>query len=210
MKKLESTKKIISGSVIRIYKKGFGYSKITVVDNTDYYLAVMADDDLFHAFHEGDQSEAYFWVEDVASYEFKLQLIGRIVSGPRILFFGHTEAIARSTDRKCLTATVSIPIKFFMFDPGDTEKGITSEEIVFHEGAVVLLSDREATIQTKNAIGGSKFLKGQIQINGQIVELVGMVDIIHETKGIYNVLFAGMYEKDTKLLLDFIFNTYRE
>jgi len=210
MKKLESTRRIISGSVIRIYKKGFGYSKITVIDNTDYYLAAMAEDDLFNAIHEGDQSEAYLWVEDVASYEFTLQLIGRIVSGPRILFFGQTEAISRSTERKCLTATVNIPIKFFMFDPGDPEKGITSEEIVFHEGSVILLSDREATIQTRNAIGASRFLKGHVMISGQIVELVGMVDPINESKGIYNVLFAGMYEKDRKLILDFIYNTYRE
>lgn len=210
MKKLETTRKIINGSDIRIYKKGFGYSKITVIDNTDYYLAAMADDDLFHAFHEGDQSEAYLWVEDVASYEFKLQLVGRIVSGPRILFFGHTDAITRSSDRKCLTATVSIPIKFFMFDAGDTDKGITSEEIVFHQGSVILLSDREATIQTRDAIGGSKFLKGHVVVNGQIVELVGMVDPLHESKGIYNVLFAGMHDKDRKLLLEFIFNSYRE
>ncbi|HOT46755.1 MAG TPA: hypothetical protein PLM53_00045 [Spirochaetota bacterium] len=210
MKKLESTRKIISGSVIRIYKKGFGYSKITVIDNTDYYLAAMADDDLFNAFHEGDLAEAYIWVEDVASYEFRLQLIGRIVSGPRVLFFSHTDEIARSTERKCLTATVRMPIKFFMFDPGDTEKGITSEEIVYHEGAVILLSDREATIQTKDDIRKARFLKGHIVINGQIIELVGMVDSLNEPKGIYNVLFASMHEKDRKLLLDFIFSTYRE
>ncbi len=210
MKKLETTRKIISGSVIRIYKKGFGYSKLTIIDNTDYYLAAMADEDLFNAFHEGDRAEAYIWVEDVASYEFRLQLIGRIVSGPLILFFGHTEEIARSTERKCLTATVHVPIRFFMFDPGDTDKGITSEEIVYHEGAVILLSDREATIQTKNDISRSRFLKGQIVVNGQVVELVGMVDPLNESKGIYNVLFAGMHEKDRKMILDFIFSTYRE
>ncbi len=210
MKKLESTRKIISGSVIRIYKRGFGYSKITVIDATDYYLAAMADDELFHAFQEGDQVEAYLWVEDVASYEFTLQFIGRIMLGPRILFFSHTEAITRSTDRKCLTATVTIPIKFFMFDPGDTEKGITSEEIIFHEGSVILLSDREATIQTKIDISGSRFLKGHVRISGQIIEMVGMVDPINEAKGIYNVLFAGMHEKDRKHILDFIFNIYRE
>ncbi|HNW30034.1 MAG TPA: hypothetical protein PKN50_16260 [Spirochaetota bacterium] len=210
MKKLDSTRKIISGSVIRIYKKGFGYSKITVVDNTDYYLAAMVDEDLFNAFHEREWSEAYIWVEDVASYEFRLQLIGRIISGPRIFFFSHTEEIARSNERKCLTATVHIPFKFFMFDPGDTEKGITSEEIVYHEGAVILLSDREATIQTKDDISRSRFLKGHIVINGQIVELVGMVDSLNESKGIYNVLFAGTHEKDRKVLLDFIFSTYRE
>ncbi len=210
MKKLESTRKIINGSVIRIYKKGFGYSKITVIDSTDYYLAAMADDDLHSAIREGDSLDSYLWVEDVASYEFELPFIGKIVTGPPILFFGHTEAIVRSSDRKCLTATVRIPFKFFTFDPGDTTRGITSEQIVYHEGTVVLLSDREATIQTKEKIGKSRFLKGQTAIQGQIIELVGMVDELNESKGIYNVLFAGMHEKERKTILDYIFTTYRE
>ncbi|MBP7734944.1 MAG: hypothetical protein KA369_03115 [Spirochaetes bacterium] len=210
MKKLESTRKIINGSDIRIYKKGFGYSKITVIDSTDYYLAAMADDDLYRAIREGDRVDSYLWVEDVASYEFELAYIGKITSGPPIIFFGHTDAITRSPDRKCLTATVKIPFKFFMFDPGDTKKGITSEHIVYHEGTVVLLSDREATIQTKEKIGGSRFLKGQVAIQGQVIELVGMVDELNESKGIYNVLFAGMHEKERKAILEFIFATYRE
>ncbi len=210
MKKLESTRKIINGSVIRIYKKGFGYSKITVIDSTDYYLAAMADDELYRAIREGDSLDSYLWVEDVASYEFELSFIGKILTGPPILFFGHTDAIVRSGDRKCLTATVKIPFKFFTFDPGDTTRGITSEQIVYHEGTVVLLSDREATIQTKEKIGASRFLKGQAAIQGQVIELVGMVDELNESKGIYNVLFAGMHEKERKTILDFIFTTYRE
>lgn len=210
MKKLESTRKIAGGSVIRIYKKGFGYSKITVIDATDYYLAVLADDDLFLTLREGELVEGYLWVEDVASYEFELQLIGKISSGPKILFFSHTDAIIRSSDRKCLTATVNIPMKFFMFDPGVSEKGITSEEIIFHDGTIILLSDREATVQTQDDISGSRFMKGHIKINGQIVELVGMVDQINDKKGIYNLLFAGLNDRDRKQLLEFIFNIYRE
>jgi hypothetical protein len=210
MRKLESTKKITIGSTIRVYRKGFGYSILFVIGNNDYYLAGLASDDFASFVTDSDTVEAYFWPEDVSSYEFNLMIIGRISVGPRILFFGHTEDITRNAERKCLTAEVNIPIKFFTFDPGERERGITSEEIVTHAGSIILLSDREATIRSTADISGCRFLKGHIILDNETIELVGMVDVINEKKNIYNLLFAGMSDRVRNLLLDYIFSIYRE
>jgi len=59
MKKLETTRKIIIGSTIRVYKKGFGYSKFEGLENNDYYLAALARDHFFTSVGTGDTIEAY-------------------------------------------------------------------------------------------------------------------------------------------------------
>lgn len=210
MKKLETTRKIIIGSTIRVYKKGFGYSKFDVIENNDYYIAAMASDDFFASVGAGDALEAYLWVEDVASYEFKLEIIGKIVSGPPIIFFNHNRAITRSEQRKCLTAQVGIPIKFFTFDPGNPTRGVTTEQIVFHTGTIILLADREATIKSDDDINGSRFLKGTITLDGETIELVGMIDCLNDKKNMYNIIFTGMHEKVRNRILDHIFTIYRE
>lgn len=210
MKKLDTTRKIFVGSIIRAYKKGFGYSTLTVIENSDYYMAALAGEEFFIATRDGDAVEAYLWVEDVASYEFTLKVIGRIVTGQPIMFFDHTDAVSRNSERKCLTAQVDIPIQFFTFDPGEANRGVSSEEIVFNSGSVILLSDREATIKSGIDLSGSKFLKGSIRIGKETVELIGKIETINKSKMIYNVLFAGMHDRVRNLILEYIFSTYRE
>lgn len=210
MKKLETTRKIIIGSTIRVYKKGFGYSKFEVIENNDYYIAAMARNDFFESAGAGDTLETYLWVEDEASYEFILEIIGKIVTGPPIIFLNHTRAIRRSENRKCLTAQVNIPIKFFTFDPGDSSKGITTEQIIVQTGAIILLADREATIRSDVDLQGSRFIKGTITLDDETIELVGMMDCINEAKNIYNIIFTGMNEKVRNRILDHIFTIYRE
>lgn len=210
MKKLEDTKKIIVGSVIRLYYRGFGYSMLTVHDNNEAYLAMTAKDDLFNAIRDGDNVEAYLWVEDIASYEFTLRCIGRISVGPRIIFFEHTDRIIRSEERKCLAVEVDIPIHFFAVDPTRGEGGITTEEIVMHDGTIILLTDREATIRSQADIGGCRFLKGTAEIDGESLEILGIVEAVNESRGIYTIIFSGISERTLHLIQDFIFMNYRE
>jgi hypothetical protein len=210
MKKLGTTKKITHGSMLRMYLKGFGYATLTVIGKSEYYLAGLTGDEFFNSAHEGDQVEGYLWVEVVASYEFSLTIIGKISMGPRILFFSHTDRILRSAERKCLTAQVDIPLEFFPFDPGDPHKGISTEKIVYHTGRVILLTDREATIRSDDDIIGARFLKGNIRLEGDFIELVGMVDTVNESKKIYNLIFSGMHDKERNRILDYVFSHYRE
>jgi hypothetical protein len=210
MKKLDTTKRIIVNCVIRVYRKGFGYSKVTIVDNNEYFITALADEEFFDYCRENDIVEAYLWVEDIASYEFTLTVIGKMAPGLRFLFFAHTDMITRNEQRKCLTATVDIPMQFFTFDPGDREKGITTEEIVYHTGSVILLSDREATVRSNVDLREAKFLKGHISIKNELIELVGMIDPINVSKKVYNVIFAGMNERVRNHILEYIFSIYRE
>lgn len=210
MKKLEDTKKIIPGSVIRIYRHGFGYSMLTVHENNEAYLALAGRDDIFRAIGDGNDVEAYLWVEDIASYEFTLRCIGRISIGPCILFFEHTDKIVRSEERKCLAVEVEIPIRFFATDPGKGEGGITTEEIVQHDGTIILLTDREATIRIGADIRGSRLLKGTAEIGGESLEILGIVEVVNEPKGIYSVIFSGISERTRNSIQDFIFMNYRE
>ena len=88
--------KIPPQSLLRVYKKGFGYGKMTVIDVNEYYLAALADNDFFNAVSDGDKLQAYLWVEDVASYEFEFDIIGRIDTRHKILFFRHTDHLLKS------------------------------------------------------------------------------------------------------------------
>ena len=210
MKKLEDTRKIINGSVVRVYYRGFGYSMLTVYDSSDAYLAVTAEDDLFNAIREGDYVEAYLWVEDVASYEFTLRCIGRIAHGPRILFFEHTRQITRSEERKCLAAEVDLPIRFFGVEPSRGDRGITTEEIVMHNGTIRLITDREATMTTAADIGESRFLKGTVDIGGEPLELLGIIEAVDGRENTYMITFSGISDRTRNRIQDYIFMNYRE
>ncbi len=210
MKKLESTRKIPAGSILRIYKKGFGYTKFTLIDNSDYYFAGLVSEDFFESSQNGDFVEAYLWIEDVASYEFTSQIIGRIVTVPHLLFFGHTGQIRHSSERKCLTAVVDMPIKFFYFDPGETHKGISSIDIVTHTGRIILLTDREATIKCDGDHYTDRFLKGHLRIGEEDIEILGKVEEVNPPKKIINVRFSGMRDEDRIKILDYVFSHYRE
>lgn len=210
MKKLETTRKIIPGSVIRVYRKGFGYTTLTIIDNNDYYLSALSGEDFFNFCRENSTVEAYLWVEDVASYQFTLTVIGKIAPGPRVLFFGHTDKITRSPERKCLTATVNIPMQFFTFDPDDNGRGISTKQITSHAGSVILLSDREATLRTDTDLSGEKFLKGTIRIKDEIIELMGKITSDAYEKNTYSILFTGMHDRVRNHILEYIFSIYRE
>lgn len=210
MKKLETTRKIIPGSVIRVYRKGFGYTTLVIVDNNEYYLSALSDEEFFNFCRENDTVEAYLWVEAVASYRFTLTVTGKIAPGNRFIFFNHTDKIIRSTERKCLTASVNIPIQFFTFDPAENGRGITSTAIVPHAGSVIRLSDREATIRTDADLSGSKFLKGSIRIRDEMIEVVGRITDTGDEKNTHVILFTGMHDKVRNHILKYVFSIYRE
>jgi len=210
MKKLENTKNIHIGSLIRAYKKGFGYGRLTVIDNGDRYLGALCEGDFFKAVSEGDKIEMYLWVEEVASYEFTMDLIGRIITDPKVLFFSHTDRIERSEERRCLSATVDIPLKFFIFNPVEKEKGVHSEEVVFHNGKLVLLEDRAAALKCVTALKEGSYMKGHVTLGETGIEFVGKIISLNPDRQIYMVEFTGMHEKDRNTILEFIFSTYRE
>ena len=153
--------------------------------------------------------EAYLWVEDIASYEFRAQVIGRISIGPPVLFFAHTNQVVRSTERKCLTATTDIPLTFFTFNPEKDSRAVSSEEVVSQKGKIILLTDREAAIKTESSIQG-RFIKGRMTVSNEEIEIIGRLEDINPDKNVYNVLFVGMNDKTRMKILDYVYSVYRE
>ena len=208
MKNLESTRNIPEKSILRVYKKGFGYSRLEVLINTEYFLCARAEDDFMKSLDEGDSLETYLWVENVASYDFPLSVSGKISRPESMIFFEHTDKITRSEERKCLTAKVSLPLRFFIFTSRRIQKSFTSEEIVYHSGTVTEMSDREFLIQTDDDLPEKHFIYGHIPVNGETLEVIGKYSSMGS--GSYSVMLNGMSDRDRMKLLEYIFNTYRE
>jgi hypothetical protein len=226
MKKIDSTRKIAPGSTLRLYKKGYGYSRVKTIDVHDLYFGGLSDSEFFSRVSDGDLVEAYLWLENTASYTMTLKVIGRIrveldddLHLP-ILFFSHTDDITASENRRCLEATLSLPVDFFIFSPGaDGNKNITTSEIIRNRGTVIRLSDREAVISAAEAPGEQCFMEGCF-LKGTLHLPDGEIDVIgtlhHEephpdiTGALFRVRFNNQPLKERNRLLDYIFSVYRE
>ena len=208
MKRLSTTERIPEGSALRVYLPGYGYSKLRVLDLTTHYFAAAAEEEFHSHVRDGDTLECYLWIENVASYEFKVVVKGRISQGEKILFLSHSEDIVRSESRKCLTAKVAIPLKFFTFSSKDSEKRFKSEEIVYHHGTITELSDRELLLESSEVLPEASFLCGHIPLKEESLEIVGRIESAEN--GNRKVVFTGMNDRDRTALLDYIFSIYRE
>jgi len=210
MKKLKDTWQIPEGSILRVYRPGFGYARLQLIDSTDQFLGALAPEDFFEAVTDGDAIECYLWIEHDASYECTLNVIGRISRGKHILFLEHSKSIRRSKERHCLTAKVSLPFRYFSFSSGYSGKNFKSEEPVFHDGTITSLNDREMTFQGNEKTAEGAFLFGHLIIpGGHRLDLAGKITAA-STNGTTQVALTGLQERDRTRLLDYIFTIYRD
>ena len=212
MIKINSTRDIKENSVLRIYKRGYGYSKITVFDVNDYFLAALADRDLIENVVEGDICKSYLWVENEASYEFTLEVLGMFGRDVSFIFFKHTDDILWSRSRKCLKADVRIPLNFFPLEVGNTGRNFNSKEITILRGTIVELSDREALLQFNGDMKESTFLKGHFSVDNISVDLIGRIVFsrVQDGERYYQIEFSGMSDRERDRILDYVFSVYRE
>lgn len=213
MKKLETTRRLVPGTLLRVYRKGYGYGRFTVRDVTDDYFACLCAGNFFYNIVPGDQVEAYMWVENVASYDFMTRILGRLEhlddNVPPVLFLEHSVNIVRSETRRCLKAHVEMPFRFFLFDSGRIEKNFSSEEILFHQGTILELGDREMLFRPDDPLSARHFLYGHLKLGERQMEIIGKVAAEGDT-GLYTVSFPGIPEKERIQILDYIFDVYRE
>ena len=212
MKKLESTRKIMPGSVLRVYKKGFGYARLVLRDSDDHFFSAESDPVFIEHINDGDEVEAYLWIENDTSYDFILTVIGRITIGHPVLIFNHTGDIIHNTGNKCLTARVSIPVRFFILDIGNENKGISTEKIVHHTGIITALSDREADISSMDDIHTETLIKLHAFIGTQDLEIIAKIDkaSVINSQWNYHVLFTNLHAHERNEILDHVFTMYRE
>lgn len=148
MKVLGTTRNLKEGCVLRVYRKGFGYARLTVVTVNDHFLAALSPEDLFIRVAEKDTLEAYFWQEGACSFEFTLVIAGKAATSGFILIFSHTGDIRKQEGRSCLRAKVGIPIRYYPLSVNRQEGSFYKEDISFRQGTVVELTDREAVFTT--------------------------------------------------------------
>jgi len=212
MKKINTTQDIKPNSILRVYKKGYGYSKIKVIDVNDFFIAALTDNNFIRHVKNGEQLLAYLWIDNIASYEFKVKLIGTISIEHKILFFNHTDEFKISRKRKCLSAEVEIPFKFFTLDVENVDKKFSTRGIEFLKGTLIKLSDREAVLQSPKNLEKGTFFKGHLLLNKYMIDVVGKViqKKVSQKKNLYQLDFTGTHDDERNKILDYIFSVYRE
>jgi len=211
MKKLKSTRDLRVNDVIRVYRKGFGYATLSVIDVHEEFLSAKAGRDLIESARQGDVLDAYYWSERNSSYEFSLEVLGVFSIDLNIIFFRHTGKIAWSRERKCLQADVDMPFSFFFFDVGDSQRVFTSKKVKLKNGKIFRLSDREAHFRYRGSLDRGTFVKGRLSLGGEDIDVVGRIECSREANGNNCVIrFSGMAGKERERILDYIFTTYRE
>ncbi len=210
MKKFPSTTYLKVNSVLRVYKKGYGYSRLIVIDVNEHFFSTCSENDFIEHVEKGDILEAYYWLEHGSSYEFAIELLGKFEIDLKILFFKHTNAITWHEGRKCLTVNVNVPFSFFIFNINGNASVFSSSNVNLLCGNIRRLSDREASLEYPDGLEMDSYIRGHLPINGNHIDIIGKVKSKSGTDGTYDIEFTGMKGKDRDRILDYIFSVYRE
>ena len=207
MKKIDSTRKISQGTVVRIYKKGFGYCRTSVLENCEDFIAMKVSHDFINAVRDMDEIEAYIGLDDDHIFEFKSEIIGKISRDPWIIFISHSDEIITLKEMKCLKAKTNIPVKFFIIDTHG-KKNFHTDKINLMDGTVLELSDREAILSTNAEITPGVFIRGHLA-GGTETEILGKV-VSSSGNNLFNISFESAGDKERNIILDYVMNIYRE
>jgi hypothetical protein len=213
MKSIPSTEHLKPDTILRVYKRGFGYAKIRLVDVHDLFLAAEAPGELFAHVQDGDVLEAYLWKEDVASFEFPLLVKGKISVRLPVVFFAHTAKVMVTRERKCLSAKVAMPVQFYPISVNHEEKRFFSEKITLHNGTIVEISDRDAVLKCSMDLPAGQLLNGHMPIGPHAdIEFTARVNSGRDEgpDRVYTLEYLGMHEKQRAEILDYVFTSYRE
>jgi hypothetical protein len=212
MKKFDMTHRLTPGMLIRAYKQGHGYARLVVFLVEKNFFIATADPVFMEKVPDGDMLPAYLWIENSRSYEFSLSVIGRITRGEPALIFSHTEEVVTGKERKCINALVSLPVRFFILDKGNAEKGLSTEKVVHHGGIITRLSDREATITSMDEITSGALVKLHAVIGDHPMELIAKIDSAQATNNQWtcSLSFSSMSPRDRNRILDYVYAEYRE
>ncbi|NMB65646.1 MAG: hypothetical protein GYA16_12345 [Spirochaetes bacterium] len=205
MKKITRTNDIKTNTPIRVYKKGYGYTLLTLIENNDLFLICKSPEDFFTYIPENETVECYIWPYPDGSYDFTTTVLGKISSPFPIILLKHTDSVVYNPTRQCLRAKVKIPFTFFTFSI-NTTKSFSSEDIQWHQGTILELTDREALLNTE--ITPEHFVKGHLHLGTKDIDITGKVTGINSTH--YDISFVGLDDTDRIAILDYIFTVYRE
>ncbi len=212
MKKINSTREIKENTLIRVYKKGFGYSLLTTVENTEFILICRCDRLFTDVLHKGDTLECYLWLHQVSSYEFNTSVVGTMVNDIPLVMLAHTDNVIRNPERRCLKAEVDIPLTFFTFSVEDSEKNFYTEETTLVNGTIRELSDREAVITCNFNPGQDYMLKGHMILDETRIDIICKIESVQRDNNTTKLIvsFVGLNDDERNLIMNYVFSTYRE
>ncbi len=211
MKRLKSTRDLRVNDVLRVYKKGFGYAKLTVIDVHPEFISARAERVFIENVRQGDILEAYFWSHRMSSYDFQLQVLGLFSIDLQIVFFKHTGKISWSRERKCLEAKVNIPFPFFIFNVDDIDGVFSSINVRMKNGKIIRLGDRESLLQYRGSLKTGAFVKGHLNMDDEKVDIIGKIEPAGGSdKSTYLLNYTGMADREREKILDYVFTIYRE
>ena len=205
MKNITKTADIKTNTPVRVYKKGYGYALLTVIENNELFLLCRSSEDFLSHVKENDTVECYLWPYPDGSYDFNTTILGKINAPFPIILLQHTDTIVYNPSRRCLKAQVNIPFTFFTFSI-NTSRSFSSEEIQWHEGIVKELTDREALLQTTTPL--EHYVKGHLTLGTKKIDITGKVTASDDT--LYDITFVGLDDADRISILDYVFTVYRE
>lgn len=205
MKKARSTRHLKTNTAIRVYKKGYGYSLLTLIENNELFLICKTAGEFLTGLQDNDSLECYIWPANDGSYDFSTIVLGTLTLPFPIVLLQHTDSIVYNQSRQCLTAQVSIPITFFTFSI-DTSKSFSSKDIQWNQGTIIELTDREAVIETPVKL--DHFVKGYLHLDAKDIDITGKVANTNDTTAV--ITFVGLDDSDRIAILDYIFTVYRE
>ncbi|HQG41197.1 MAG TPA: hypothetical protein PLE64_00610, partial [Spirochaetota bacterium] len=78
MKNIAKTADIKTNTPVRVYKKGYGYALLTVIENNELFLLCKSSEDFLSHVKENDTVECYLWPYPDGSYDFNTTILGKI------------------------------------------------------------------------------------------------------------------------------------
>jgi hypothetical protein len=220
MKHLASTMDLREDLVLRAYLKGYGYARLVVVGITRHFYITDTPADFFRIVRADDILLGYLWTQNSISFEFEMKVAGKITvpaetssaTGPgHFIAFIHTADITSAAERKCLKADVSIPFRFFTIAAPRSDKSFYTEEILYLDGTITMLSDREAVLETEHDIPLTGLVRGHIRLDGEEIDVTARISSVESgTKNRYCIEYTGMNDRERNRILEYVFAIYRE
>ncbi len=226
MKQLATTLDLKEDLVLRAYLKGYGYARLVIAGVTRYFYLTDAPADFHGMVQEGAVLLGYLWTQNSISFEFTMEVAGKITvphgrlsagnpdtgdAPEHFIAFIHTADISSTAERKCLHADVALPFRFFTIAVPRSDRSFYTEEIQYLDGIITMLGDREAVLETAEEIPLTGLVRGHLTFDGDDIDITARITSVESgAVNRYDIEYTGMSDRERNRILEYVFSIYRE